>query len=337
VFVIILFGFSQSFYFVIQDQDNKDVPAVANDVAIASPAPANATSIANSTETVGTSGPGGGVSAGGVCLDNIWNTGFVMYQLMLGDVPGCVLERIRSMGGTPQLLYIFYTLTTVLLLLNLLIAVFNDTYTDVKENAEVEWRATWAKTIMRIQAKLPHYVVTPWCTAVLTTCTLIEEKLPNAHLILADASRGTRDGSTGTSTEGAPRGRKRSYTVYDEVGQAGPAPSDMLAGVPGVTLVDEEGATQKQKGRAARLGDGTETTAQHLDRMEVGLDIKIEMLVQAQQQLDVKLTLAQQQLEAKLTLVQQNLDAKLTQVLQSLDAKLSSAPAAAGAVRNTTS
>ena len=75
-----------------------------------------------------------------------------------------------------SVMYVVYVLMSLILLLNLLIAVFNDTYADIKDNAEVEWRATWAKTIMRIQRKLPLRMVRPWCTSVLKSSTVVENR-----------------------------------------------------------------------------------------------------------------------------------------------------------------
>jgi hypothetical protein len=317
VFGIILLGFSQSFHFVIRDTAMTTVSPTSS-TTWENTTSANTTngaswSMANATATVMMS------KDGDACLNSIWYTVFVMYQLMLGDGPSCTMDRIRdatsvAAGVTPMLLYVFYTLTTVLLLLNLLIAVFNDTYTEVKENAEMEWRATWATTIMRIQDKLPLQTVHPWCTGVLATCTIVEEK-PSAEQSAAEEAPGTRERKLSIDHASS---RKRSYTVADYLEkQKRVSASDL--GLAGVVDVDLDSVGAQESASGGGTGKGTreaEPVRQHLDRM----DMKVEMLDEAHQQLGAKLTKAQQDLDAKLTRMQQNLDDKLTQVLAALSA-----------------
>lgn len=67
---------------------------------------------------------------------------FVMYQEITNGLPGCAMDRIRMIDSYAQwdilptiVLYVAYSVVMVIVLLNLIIAVFNDTYSAVIGNA----------------------------------------------------------------------------------------------------------------------------------------------------------------------------------------------------------
>ena len=52
------------------------------------------------------------------------------------------------------MLYIFYTLMSIILLLNMLIAMMGDTYSNTRENSQIEWRVSFARLVRKYEMLL---------------------------------------------------------------------------------------------------------------------------------------------------------------------------------------
>eukprot|EP00811_Abedinium_folium_P003440 NODE_13162_length_1181_cov_14.654649.p1 GENE.NODE_13162_length_1181_cov_14.654649~~NODE_13162_length_1181_cov_14.654649.p1 ORF type:complete len:175 (+),score=33.64 NODE_13162_length_1181_cov_14.654649:281-805(+) len=113
------------------------------------------------------------------CVTSIFVVGFGLACFVAGTAPQerCVTTFVKHLkhfscailfgfesnmevnGGVTITLLTSYSIIVSLLLLNVLIAMMNDTYNSVKEAAEKEWNLERARIVVSIQRELPHLVL----------------------------------------------------------------------------------------------------------------------------------------------------------------------------------
>jgi hypothetical protein len=86
-----------------------------------------------------------------------WDVLFLMYQAMLGDFDTTDFDA-NPWPGLVRLLFVGFTFTVTVIMLNLLIALMTDIYGRVQRNVENEWLVERCKIILEVEALLPRYL-----------------------------------------------------------------------------------------------------------------------------------------------------------------------------------
>jgi len=85
-------------------------------------------------------------------FEQLETTLLAVFRLMVGDYSYEAMQDSEHLGMA-TFLYVAYVLVAALLLLNLLIAMLNETYSKVKEDSTREWRVEWGRRMLAMQQR----------------------------------------------------------------------------------------------------------------------------------------------------------------------------------------